>query len=297
MKCQLPESPATGCKITGGQLGDLSISDIDMAHQILSPATRGDVRWNGDDVFLKVVRQGSISIEQDGITRTFGARSVIAVDTLHGYALQLGEQSIVTVLRLPKQALRDRGLRHSFPDVHTGDPDSPDVQAVSDFVLCVAEHWGTVSRELGRRMSDQCLDFMDVMFNEGAKSGRKRTSAATLVLRAKRMIRRLARNPDLDIAMLAQGLNVSANYLTRAFKMASDETPMRYLMMVRFELASKLLVEGHMRVKEVAFHCGFNSSSHFCAAFKRTHGMSPLELASAGRGENTLDQKTPPSIS
>jgi AraC-like DNA-binding protein len=295
MKCRLHDSRSADCRIRERQLGSFLILDTEMAHQAVSPILRENACWNGDHLFLKVIERGSISIEQNGSTQTFSQRSVLAVDPLYAYAEHFDEPSSVTVLRLPKQALRDRGLPYSFRDVHTGDSSSPDIQAVCDFLLLLARQDGAISDSLSRLMSDQCLDFMDIVFNEGSKSGRKRTSATTLVLRAKQVMRRLARNPDLDVSSIARELNVSPNYLTRAFR-ASSQTPMRYLMSLRLDLASKLLTERNLQVKEVAFSCGFVSTSHFCNVFKREFGMSPLEFASTRQPAGAYYGKEPPAM-
>lgn len=279
MKCRLHDSRSAACKIRQRQLGEFLVLDLDMAHQAVSPTLQENACWNGEHLFLKMIKRGSVSIEQNGSTRTFGQQSVLAVDPLHAYAEYFGERSSVTVLRLPKQALRDRGLPYSFHDVHFGDLSSPDVLAVRDFVLLLALQRGAISSELGKRMSDLCLDLLDVIFNEGSKSGPRRTSAITLVLRAKQVIRRFARNPDLDMSWIAREMNISPNYLTRAFR-TTGQTPMRYLMSLRLELASQMLTETNRQVKEIAFGCGFVSTSHFCHVFKREFGMSPLDFAS-----------------
>jgi AraC-like DNA-binding protein len=292
MKCRLHDSLSADCSIQERPLGDFLILELDMGHQAVAPTLREDACWSGDHLFLKMVKRGSISIEQNGNTRTFGEQSVLAVDPLHAYAEYFGEQSSVTVLRLPKQALRDRGLPYSFHDVHVGDARSPDLMAVRDFVLSLARQHGAISSDLGKRMSDLCLDFMDVVFNEGSKSGRRRTSATTLVLRAKQVIRRLARNPNLDMSWIARELNVSPNYLTRAFR-TTGQTPMRYLMSLRLDLASQMLTEMNRQVKEIAFTCGFVSTSHFCTVFKREFGMSPLEFALAQQPAVSPDGKGP----
>jgi AraC-like DNA-binding protein len=288
MRSNLHDSRSADCQVRDGQLGELLILDVNMAHQLVSPVLKEDACWNGDHLFLKVVTRGSILIEQNGSSRTFGQRAVLAVDPLHGYSEIFGEQSSFTVLRIPKVALRDRGMPHTFRDVHVGDASSPDVRAVCDFILLLARQHGAISNDLGRRMTDQCLDVLDVVFAEEAKSGRRRTNAITLVLRAKQVIGRLARNPDLDVSWMARELNVSPNYLTRVFR-TSGQTPMRYLMSLRLDLASKLLVEGNLRVKEIAFSCGFVSSSHFCSVFRQEFGMSPLEFASIKRSESSSD--------
>jgi AraC-like DNA-binding protein len=289
MRSKLHDCLSADCEVRDWQLGELLILEVNMAHQLVSPVLKENACWNGDHLFLKVVTRGSISIEQNGSSRTFGQRTVLAVDPLRGYIEVFGEPSSFTVLRIPKLALRNRGMPHSFRDVHAGDASSPDVQAVRDFILLLARQRGAISDDLGRRMADQCLDILDVVFAEEAKSGRRRTNAITLVLRAKQVIGRLARNPDLDVSWMARELNVSPNYLTRVFR-TSGQTPMRYLMSLRLDLASKLLVEGNLRVKEVAFSCGFVSSSHFCSIFRREFGMSPMEFSLTRRSEPSVDE-------
>jgi AraC-like DNA-binding protein len=291
MRSRLRDCHSADCNIWESQLGDFQILDIDIVQQAVSPVLKEDACWNGDHLFLKIITRGSISIEQNGSTRTFSQQNVLAVDPLHAYDERFGEQSSLTVMRLPKQALRDRGLPHSFYDVHAGDSSSPDVLAVCESILLRARQSGAISNELGRRMADHCLDLLDVVFKEGSKSGHRRTSATILVLRAKQVIKRLAPNPDLDVSWIARELNVSPNYLTRAFR-TTGETPMRYLMSLRLDFASQLLSEANLRVKEIAFRCGFVSSSHFCSVFKRKFEMSPMEFALIKQAAASPDQAT-----
>jgi len=238
--------------------------------------------WNGDHLFLKVVRHGSMAIEQNGKKRNFGPNSLFITDPLHPYLSVFDTTTSFVMLRMSRESLRVRGLPYSFPEVIGGDSSSPDVSAVRDFILLLVRKGSSISRELGVRMSQHCVDLMDVVLGEGSRSGRRRTGASALAIRAKQVITRLARNSDLDVAWIARELNVSPNYLTRAFK-TTGQTPMRYLMSVRLELAGNLLIEQNSRVKEIAFQCGFSSASHFCSVFKREFGSSPLEFAFSRR--------------
>jgi AraC-like DNA-binding protein len=291
MTCKLDTSGSADSIIQEWTLGELPILDLRMTKQLVAPTLRDSACWNGDHLFLKVVKSGSISIEQNGESRVFGPNSLIITDPLHSYVQSFDESTSLGVLRLSKETLRVRGLPYNFPEVHDGDLGSPDVQAVRDVILMLIDQSSTVSRELGHRLSQQCLDLMDVVLNGESKSGRKRTGAAALVLRAKQVILRLARNPDLDMNWIARELSVSPNYLTRAFK-ATGQTPMRYLMSVRLGFAAKLLVEQNAKVKEIAFRCGFASSSHFCSVFKRRFGMSPQEFAFTQRASRLPGHQT-----
>jgi AraC-like DNA-binding protein len=278
MDSTLHESGVLDCKVQSRQLDQLLIIDITMPCHTVSPNSNEGACWSGDDLFLKVITRGSITIEQNGIRRTFGERSILVVDPLRPYHEYFDESSSLLVLRIPKLALRDRGIPHRFHNIHAGDSNSPDVMAVCDFVRLLATDRWAISDSLGKRMADQCLDLLDVVISTESKSGRKRTGATSVVLRAKQIVHRLARNPNVDLSRIARELNVSPNYLARAFRL-SGETPMRYLISHRLHLASSLLTENRFAVKEVALSCGFISSSHFCSAFKRAYGISPSLFA------------------
>jgi AraC-like DNA-binding protein len=278
MVCRLGTSGPGDGFVENCALGSLLSIDIKMANQRVSPTLRDSACWNGDHLFLKVIRHGSISIEQNGNTRTFGTESLLITDPLHSYSEIFNASTSVAILRISKESLKIRGLPSSFHDVLGRDLSSPDVMAVRDFALFLVERSGSIGRDVAGRMSQHCMDLMDIVLNDGTKSGRNRTGASALVLRAKQVITRLARNPNLDVGWIARELSVSPNYLTRAFR-ATGQTPMRYLMSVRLQLARKLLAERNPKVKEISFQCGFSSSSHFCTAFKREFGASPLEFA------------------
>ena len=278
MICKLGTSGPGDGFVEDCALGSLLSLDIKMTNQRVSPTLRDNACWNGDHLFLKVVKQGSISIEQNRGTRTFGPDSLVIVDPLYPYAETFDISTSVAILRMSKEAMRIRGLPYSFHEVMGRDLSSPDVLVVRDFVLFLVAKSSSISQDVADRMSQHCMDLMDIVLNDGAKSGRNRTSASALVLRAKQVITRLARNPDLDVGWIARELSVSPNYLTRAFR-STGQTPMRYLMAVRLQLAKNLLLAQNPKVKEISFRCGFSSSSYFCAAFKREFGISPLEFA------------------
>jgi len=282
MTCKLGTSGLGEGLVEESALGMLLALDIKMTNQRISPTLRDGACWNGDHLFLKVVKHGSLAIEQHGRTRIFGPDSLLITDPIHPYLATFDLTTSLILLRISREALRIRGLPNSFPEIFGGDASCPDVAAVRDFILFLVRKSDSISRELGLRMSQHCMDLMDIVLHEGAGSRRKRTGASALAFRAKQVIVRLARNPDVDVAWIARELNVSANYLTRAFK-TTGQTPMRYLMSVRLQLAEKLLIARNGRVKEIAFQCGFSSSSHFCSVFKREFGVSPLEFALSRR--------------
>lgn len=74
-----------------------------------------------------------------------------------------------------------------------------------------------------------------------------------------------------DIAGIA---GLSPFHFSRVFKLATGESPYRFLGARRLARARALLA-GPMALAEIALACGFASQSHFTAAFTKAFGMSP----------------------
>ncbi|CAB3771318.1 helix-turn-helix domain-containing protein [Paraburkholderia humisilvae] len=291
MKCELSSERPTDCKIVDWLAGEVQVIEAELAHQTLSPVLREGASWDGSHLFVIIVRRGAVAIRQNGVIRTFDEGSVLVLDPLNEFTQRIGELSRFTLLRLSRSALQDRGIPCRLDDIRIGDASSQDVRAVRDFLLLFARQGGTVSGELKKRLAEQCLDLMDIVLREEATTA-KRSSAAAVVLRAKQVIARLARNPDLDLARIARELNVSTNYLTRAFRSAG-QSPMRYVMSLRLDFAAQLLGEGTLQVKEIAFRSGFINASHFSNAFRLKYGMTPREFSVARQVELAQDAEYP----
>lgn len=88
------------------------------------------------------------------------------------------------------------------------------------------------------------------------------------------------RDPELAIEQIAASLGLSRRYLHMCF--AAEGTSIAdYLWQARLEQSRRELERdaGSGRtVTDIAFACGFNSSSHFSRLFKRRYGQPPSRL-------------------
>lgn len=82
--------------------------------------------------------------------------------------------------------------------------------------------------------------------------------------------------PSLD--RLAELAGMSHVRLNRCFRNAYGKTVFAWLRDYRLEQARRHLLEGEASVTEIAFLCGFSSSSHLAAAFRERYGYCPAEL-------------------
>ncbi|MFC0698824.1 helix-turn-helix domain-containing protein [Paraburkholderia humisilvae] len=259
--------------------GQIEIMNINASWQSVSPILhRISAPLNGEHVIVKIVRSGTLLIEQNGQTKTFGPGDIAVHDPQYDFIESVGEPTCTSAIWIPKAALRDRGLRHRVPVAFSPDPLSPDVGVVREVLLTLTSQASKAGEQLLSRLVHQCLDLMDVLVNDRNAPAPARSKAIT-VLRAKQLIARRIGDPDLTVGSIAAELNISSSSLMHALK-ASGLSAMRYAWSLRLEHAARLL-PGASRgeIQTIAYQCGFSSLAHFSRAFKESYGMTPREYA------------------
>lgn len=79
--------------------------------------------------------------------------------------------------------------------------------------------------------------------------------------------------PSLDELAVQAGM--SHTRLNRCFRKAYGKTVFHWLRDYRLDVACRHLESGRHSVTEIAFLCGFSSSSHFASAFRQRFGSQP----------------------
>ncbi|MFO1496908.1 MAG: AraC family transcriptional regulator [Verrucomicrobiota bacterium] len=98
--------------------------------------------------------------------------------------------------------------------------------------------------------------------------GRERVEKAQAILR-----QQMREPPGLE--ELGKLVGCSHFYLSRLFSQEAGMTFQQYLRSIRLERAAELLRTGRCNVTEAAFEVGYNSLSHFSAAFHDAFGCCP----------------------
>lgn len=79
----------------------------------------------------------------------------------------------------------------------------------------------------------------------------------------------------LQIITIAHNLNVSHRQLDRLFQKYLQSSPAQYYRSLRLARAAGLLSQTGLNISEIAFGCGFQSSSHLGRHFKDQYGVTP----------------------
>ena len=87
------------------------------------------------------------------------------------------------------------------------------------------------------------------------------------------------KNPQLSVSSLADMLSVSQTYFRRLFRKSYNISPMQYIIKLRLEYASQLLLSRFYTVKEVSEKSGFTDPKYFSRVFKEKFGKTPKSYA------------------
>ena len=81
---------------------------------------------------------------------------------------------------------------------------------------------------------------------------------------------------DVDTRVLLEGVFLSASHASALFKNATGMSIHRYVVNRRLTEAARLLgEEPQVRVKDIAWRCGFSDASHLINSFQKKYGMTP----------------------
>lgn len=87
---------------------------------------------------------------------------------------------------------------------------------------------------------------------------------------------------DFDVDELAKISGYSRYHFTRLFTAKRGIPPGAFIRELRLNRAVKFLQTEKMSVKEVASTCGFEDTSYFCKAFRKSFGVSPAKFRNSG---------------
>ena len=83
----------------------------------------------------------------------------------------------------------------------------------------------------------------------------------------------------LDVDMIAAKMNLSRPTLYRKINEISAMTPNEWIKITRLRKAAELILQGDLKIYEIAEAVGFNSQSYFSRTFAKHFHMSPTQYA------------------
>ena len=82
---------------------------------------------------------------------------------------------------------------------------------------------------------------------------------------------------NLTLESMADNLGFNPSYLTRFFKIQTNESLMKYVDKLRMEKAKELLRTSHSNLDQILLACGYIDKDNFCRKFKRYERLTPMQ--------------------
>jgi AraC-like DNA-binding protein len=82
----------------------------------------------------------------------------------------------------------------------------------------------------------------------------------------------------LSVGDLAEVAGYSRAHFSRIFAAEAGLAPAEFVAQERMRLASRLLPNGALSIKEIAATCGFADANYFAKAFRQSFGQSPTQF-------------------
>lgn len=277
--CRFDESRSSSSTSKSWTLGNIGLTQADLASVVLAPVGEEQSSWQGDWLYLKLMTGGHVDIEEAGNRHRFKTGSMFFIDPERSFQESFTDRGQMTVLRIPKPGLRDRGLRYSLSELVVADMNSADMRATRELINCIAQQQIAPSPLIRDLMGRQLFELIDAILGS---SGDKATSRSTdvVLLRARRYIHTSLSDTGLDTTAIAAAAHVSVKHLQRLFR-NQDTTVMRHVWYVRLQHAQRLLTATQTlrpSVQEVAWQCGFATAAHFSRAYRAEFGICPSQV-------------------
>ena len=93
-----------------------------------------------------------------------------------------------------------------------------------------------------------------------------------------RIVKKNMENPEFDIKIFTEQMQVSNSMLYRKLKALTNLSPNEFIRSVRMKAAIKLLQEKKGNVSEVAYLVGFRDARYFSSCFKKEFNVTPIEF-------------------
>jgi AraC-like DNA-binding protein len=146
-------------------------------------------------------------------------------------------------------------------------------------LLALSNEIATLDESVQGSVSRSTLELLGIALS-GQQPSAAFDASAAMLRRVQDFILQHLHEDDLSPARIAEANHISLRYLHMLFQ-RSDMTVSGWVMDRRLHACKQALTDpayNRQRISEIAFRWGFNSTSHFCRAFKQKYGASPGEV-------------------
>ncbi|HSB98169.1 MAG TPA: helix-turn-helix domain-containing protein [Spongiibacteraceae bacterium] len=242
-----------------------------------------------DSYYLPLQLKGEFRGGQYGRECCAGARSMLLVDSHAPHWRELGSDSHLLNVRLPKSLLECYLADPQAVCMMPVDADSGLGAVVWDFITSLWRRRAELTLTEVQDLSDTLARMIATLFGALRSNLRNNESGFSRSFDNQRCrlleyITAHLNDPYLNVRKAAIACGISPRYVHLLMR-ATHRTFSRYLLEHRLEKCRLALQarENFRSITEIAFEWGFNDTSHFSRSFRHRYGVSPREARRSAR--------------
>jgi AraC-like DNA-binding protein len=283
-------------EIKSSSLGFLTLTEIKATREYGERTKAQVAKAKNERFVLVLLRAGQLKVPQAGRECLLRPGTFTLFDCNAPYTFEHIEPTDVLDVSMPGHVMRSRLIQ---ADDFVATPRRAGVglgRVMADVVQSLAREAPSIPESVADECSRRVADLIAVLFDGDHGAGLPIGDSAVRSAIYRRCMVFIENNLDdvqLGPAMVSAAAGISLRYLHKIFH-ASGESVGDHVRRRRLERSYDDLTDvrkGHMKIKEIAFACGFRSPTHFSDAFKSYHGASPSDTRRAAGRRSSIGRQ------
>lgn len=233
-----------------------------------------DIHWHEAVEILRFLHgSANIRINEDILSAFPGDIVVVNSNCLHTIA-PTSKSCLYDCLIINKDICSEWGIRLS-ETVFNSKVNDP---ALSSIIDRIAREYLEKAFSYKSIVLSQCAELMiELCRHYAVQSDGDHTSSMKKASIAQSVIGYINRHYSEEVSLenISSELGYSRYYIAHVFAEYSGMSVMDYLLLIRINLAKKLLTDRENSVRDIAEACGYRNLSSFCVAFRKKTGQTP----------------------
>lgn len=268
--------------IREAKFGAVTMTDVLLSEQRITRRERHIAKLDKDCYYVEFVQQGKINVLQAGQTLLTNPGVGAIFSASEAYDLECMDKVRSLYLEIPRAEFASRFNASKIPVAMTMATGRGLGRIAAEFCATLATEGSPLDDVARARLGDELMDVLALAIDMGDRDelSEDATAQKARLRSVKAWIEEHLTDPELSLERIAKNNGVSLRHLHYLFRL-TDVSVSGWILDRRLQRCHDVLTRPELRslsVTEVAYRCGFSSSSHFSTAFRRRFGHSPSEL-------------------
>ncbi|MBX5210467.1 helix-turn-helix domain-containing protein [Rhizobium sp. NZLR11] len=268
-------------QIREGLLGTLKYTMASGTPNMVSREPKHLSVCQNDNIFVQLVQSGKCDVEQRGQYFTDTRGRAIVFTVAEPYTLRYQQSHRSVYVEIPREELKKRTKIENLKCLGSLDLGEGTGRLFHDYCMAIYRNYESMSPAERELVGCHLIDLFVMAASRKAPEERLEVDIKEARRSAVKLyIENNFNRPALSAATIAKENGISLRYLHNLFE-DTGESVSEVFWDMRVQHSRELLRSpAHVgqNITEIAYACGFNSSSHFCNLFKLKFGETPTEF-------------------